>query len=88
MTCERRKDGKFLKNKEDDFIGKIFKTTKGGCCVVLRYNNCNDVVVKFLDDKGFTTSARLVSLRGGECKKLAFAHVVRCWLFRSRRIRT
>lgn len=66
--CERRKDGKFLKNKEEDFVGKIFKTTKGGDCIVLKYNNSNDVIVKFLDDRGFTTSARLVSLRKGNVK--------------------
>lgn len=68
MTCRSRKNGKFVKNKEEDYVGKVFKTNKGGDCVVLKYNNSNDVIVKFIDDREFTTSARLVSLRKGNVK--------------------
>lgn len=68
MTCVGRENGKFVKNKEENFVNKVFKTNKGGDCVVLKYNNCNDVIVKFLDDRGFTTSARLASLRKGNVK--------------------
>lgn len=68
MSGRSRKNGKFVKNKEEDYVGKVFKTNKGGDCIVLKYNNSNDVIVRFIDGKAFTTSARLVSLRKGNVK--------------------
>lgn len=47
-------------------VGKVFTTNTGGDCVVLEYESCRNVKVKFLDEYGYTTNTTSRVLRIGK----------------------
>lgn len=55
--------GGFMSN----FIGKVFDTRFNGKCEILKYNRCDDVVVRFLDT-GFVRSCDISKLKKGNVK--------------------
>lgn len=47
-------------------VGRVFTTNTGGDCVVLEYESCRNVKVKFLDKHGYTTNTTSRVLKIGK----------------------
>ena len=56
-----------MRSKKDEMLGQEFNTNTCGKCVIVKYNNAKDVVVKFYDPVCFLKCA-VSSLRDGEVK--------------------
>ena len=50
-----------------DVVGKVFKTNNYGDLVIIQYNGCYDVKVKFIDT-GYETTTEFSSIKKGRVR--------------------
>ena len=69
-TNSRRKDGTFLKNNREDYIGKVFPTKCGVDCVIIDYVGWDNITVKFLDEFGMEVKVYHSNLQRGAVRNV------------------
>lgn len=57
-----------MKDKEENYVGKVFKTNSGASCIVVSYSGCNNVKIRFLDETNYEMVVHSSNLKSGRIK--------------------
>lgn len=64
-----------MKNKRDEYLGKVFTSCEGVEYVIIEYTSCYDLVIKALDGSGYTTSVGTKHVLSRQIKNPLFKSV-------------
>ena len=64
-------------------VGDVFKTNKGGDCVVVEYVNYDNIIVEFCDEYKYNIKVKGCQLKNGNIKNPLSPSTVWCRLLRS-----